>query len=94
MTTIGLLEAKDKLSLICEQVYETCEPVLITRKGLPFVRIDPIPSASLSSSDIWAQRQRFIERCGEFPIDFELPHRGNLTRERQLFEEYDDYAFA
>ncbi len=75
MTTIGLIDATNKLSQICEQVYKMREPVVITKKGLPFVRIDPIPAASMSSSDIRTQRQRFIERCGEFQIDFELPRR-------------------
>ncbi|GAK48803.1 hypothetical protein U14_00010 [Candidatus Moduliflexus flocculans] len=80
MTTIGLIEATSRLTQTCEHVYKTLEPVVITKKGLPFVRIDPIFSASMSSSssDIWAQRQRFIERCGEFQIAFDAPSREPL----------------
>ena len=43
MKSVGLFEAKTRLSEICEQVSKTGEAVTVTRRGKPLVRIDPIP---------------------------------------------------
>lgn len=48
MKTLGIFEVKTKLSRICETVAKTREPVLITVRGTPLVRIDPIESSPLS----------------------------------------------
>jgi prevent-host-death family protein len=42
MKTAGIFEAKTKLSELCDEVARTGEPVLVTRRGKPLVRIDPI----------------------------------------------------
>jgi prevent-host-death family protein len=81
MNTIGIFEAKTKLSQICEQVHDTHEPVLITKRGVPLVRIEPISSRSQAPSGIWESRQAFLERYGELP-EFELPGR-EINREYQ-----------
>jgi prevent-host-death family protein len=45
--TIGLFEAKTKFSELCSQVAEEGAPVLITRRGQPLVRIEPVVSESM-----------------------------------------------
>ena len=86
MNTIGIFEAKTKLSQICEQVHDTHEPVLITKRGVPLVRIEPISSRSQVPSGIWERRQAFLDLYGELP-EFELPDR-EINREYQnLFDE-------
>ncbi|MCP4375756.1 MAG: type II toxin-antitoxin system Phd/YefM family antitoxin [bacterium] len=86
MNTIGIFEAKSKLSQICEQVHETHEPVLITKRGVPLVKIEPIASRSQTPSDIWERRNAFLDRYGELP-EFELPIRGSDGEYRNPFDE-------
>lgn len=45
MRTVGIFEAKTKLSQLCEEVAETHESILVTRRGSPLVRIDPLEDA-------------------------------------------------
>lgn len=45
---IGLFEAKTKFSAICERVASTHAGVTITRRGMPLVRIEPIPEPGLT----------------------------------------------
>jgi len=50
MKKVGVFEAKTKLSEICEEVARTRLPVLITRRGMALVWIDPLekePSLTL-----------------------------------------------
>jgi prevent-host-death family protein len=42
MKVVGIFEAKTHLSKICEEVAATNEPVTVTRRGKPLVRIDPV----------------------------------------------------
>ena len=42
MKHIGLFEAKTKLSEICDRVVTSGEPVTVTRRGKPLVRIEPV----------------------------------------------------
>lgn len=86
MNTIGIFEAKTKLSQICEQVHETHEPVLITKRGVPLVRIEPITSRSQGPSAIWECRKAFLDRYGELP-EFELPIREIDREDKRLFDE-------
>ena len=44
MKTMGIFEAKTRLSEVCEEVAETHVPVTVTRRGKPLVRIEPIES--------------------------------------------------
>jgi prevent-host-death family protein len=41
MKTVGLFEAKTKLSELCSEVAQGGRPVLITKRGVPWVRIEP-----------------------------------------------------
>ena len=42
MKAIGLFEAKTRLSEICDSVESSGEGVVVTRRGKPWVRIEPI----------------------------------------------------
>ena len=84
MTTLGIYEAKTKLSEICEQVAQTGEPVIVTRRGVPLVQIDPVAPAAGTGSIIWDLRDRFIKEHGELESDvddIELPPRTVERRE-------------
>lgn len=48
MKTVGMFDAKARLSEICEQVAASHEPVTVTKRGRPLVRIDPIESAVMT----------------------------------------------
>ncbi len=72
MKNIGLFEAKTKLSEICEQVMKNKEPVLITKRGKPLVRIDPVEN---ESSSVWDLSNKFRKTNKNMDVDFELPER-------------------
>ena len=75
METVGIFEAKTKLSQICKRVAQTKEPVLITVRGIPLVKIDPIINKDNNKSNIWEIRKDFIQKNGQFEQDFDLPIR-------------------
>lgn len=62
MKTVGIFEAKTKLSELCEQVAESREPVVVTRRGAPLVRIDPIDRAPAT---IRERRAEYVVRYGK-----------------------------
>ncbi len=51
MKTLGIFEVKTKLSQVCEEVAETHEPVIVTKRGKPLVRITPVGERPLSVSE-------------------------------------------
>ncbi|MDA3941727.1 MAG: type II toxin-antitoxin system Phd/YefM family antitoxin [Spirochaetia bacterium] len=85
MKAIGIFEVKAKISAICETVRETHEPVLITKRGIPMVRIIPLENTQ-KKSNIWNQRQEFIENNGLFTEELTLPAR----KEETIFNLFDD----
>jgi prevent-host-death family protein len=78
MTTIGLFEAKTKLSEVCEQVSKRREPVVITRRGHPIARIEPI-SPGLRGSSVWNARRDWEKKNGPVREEFSLPRRARQT---------------
>ena len=76
MKTIGMFDAKTRLSEICEQVAATHEAVTITKRGRPLVTIGPIASVVLTVSERRAAYMAGPGR-GEKPDadDFEPPAR-------------------
>lgn len=70
MKTFGIFEIKTKLSSICEEVARTGESVLVTKRGKPFVRIEPIALYSEKASPVWEARERFEQY---HPVDKDLP---------------------
>jgi prevent-host-death family protein len=75
MITLGIFEVKARISEICERVKQTGEPIVITKRGVPMVRIEPITKEPDGVSEIWRLRQEFIEESGELTEDFVLPER-------------------
>lgn len=87
MKTVGIFEAKTRLSEICEVVAETHEPVTVTRRGKPLVRIDPIETDAMTVRErraaYDATHGRHETADGE---DFEAPARDRSESAFQLEE--------
>lgn len=71
MKTVGLFEAKTKLSGLCEEVSRTKLPLLLQRRGKPLVMISPVP-AEISQNrpgiwDEWKAYEGTDEGEGDFP---------------------------
>ena len=79
MNTIGLFEAKTKLSEICARVAAKGEPIVVTRRGKPLVRIDPIPVAQANAASVWDRRDDYEKEHGRLTQDFSLPPREEQT---------------
>ena len=72
MRTVGIFEAKAKLSEICDEVARGGESVVVTRRGKPLVRIDPLVADKFS---VWEEREEYIARKGRLKEEFEVPSR-------------------
>ena len=72
MKTVGIFEAKTRLSEICEEVSRSGVGVIVTRRGKPLVRIDPVAEDRLS---VWEERAEYIARRGRLKEEFKLPQR-------------------
>ena len=72
MKNIGLFEAKTRLSEICAEVVEKKQLVLITKRGKPLVRIDPVGK---NKTGIWDLAKKFKKTHGPIKDDFDLPDR-------------------
>jgi prevent-host-death family protein len=75
MKSIGLFEAKTKLSEICERVAAKGEPVTVTRRGKPLVTIQPIQTGKDKRKSVWDVRADYEKKHGSFKDDFKLPPR-------------------
>ena len=72
MKSIGIFEAKTKLSEICDEVAQSGVGVVITRRGRPLVRIDPVAADRFS---VWEEREKYVAREGRLRDEFDLPQR-------------------
>ena len=72
MKTIGIFEAKTRLSEICEEVARSGTGVVITRRGKPLVRIDPVVEDRFS---VWEDRDAYVADRGRLKEEFEVPSR-------------------
>lgn len=79
MNAIGLFEAKTKLSEICAEVAAKGVSVLVTRRGKPFVRIEPVHPAKSKAKGVWDRRAALIKSQGAFKEDFEPLPRSKQT---------------
>ncbi|MFP4373890.1 MAG: type II toxin-antitoxin system Phd/YefM family antitoxin [Spirochaetaceae bacterium] len=81
MKTLGIFEIKTRLSQVCEEVAQTGESVLVTRRGEPLVRIDPLSRESAGDSPVWEARERYEAKYGvheDLPeVDRPPEHIGN-----------------
>ena len=72
MRQVGLFEAKTKLSEICEEVARSGESVVVTRRGKPLVRIEPV---QVNGFSVWEERERYLVRSGRLKDEFDVPAR-------------------
>ena len=79
MITIGLFEAKTKLSELCAGVARRREAVLITRRGRPLVRIEPVAPGQGMNSSVWDARRAWEKKHGPVREEFALPKRARQT---------------
>ena len=80
MKTIGIFEAKTRLSEICEEVARTHTPVTVTRRGNPLVRIDPLDEKPMTIRErraVYAAGPGKREKADS--RDFEPPTRSRET---------------
>lgn len=82
MKTVGLFEAKTKLSEICEEVARSKRPIVISRRGKPLVQIMPAQAAdeSTTGSMLDDLRKWDADHPGDEGTDFELPPRNQADR--------------
>lgn len=74
MKMLGLFEAKNKLSEVCQMVATRHEPVVVTRHGKPLVRIVPYDDPKEEGS-VWGSLEDCRVRFGTLTDSFELPAR-------------------
>ncbi len=72
MKTVGIFEAKAKLSEICDEVARSGHSVVVTRRGEPLVQIDPLPADRFS---VWEDRAAYLAQEGRMKEEFDLPPR-------------------
>lgn len=72
MKSIGMFEAKTRLSEICDEVARTGRSVVVTRRGKPLVRIDPLVAERFS---VWEAREEYVAEQGRLRDEFEIPAR-------------------
>ena len=73
MMAIGLFEAKTRLSEICERVATGKLPVIVTRRGKPLVRIEPVEPGTARRKSVWDRRVDYERKHGKLVEDFDLP---------------------
>jgi prevent-host-death family protein len=79
MNEIGMFEARTKFSEICEQVAASREPIVVTRRGRPLVKIGPVSEGAPRTSSIWDRRAKYERRHGQLTEDFVPPSRQKQT---------------
>ncbi|MEZ5278047.1 MAG: type II toxin-antitoxin system Phd/YefM family antitoxin [Opitutaceae bacterium] len=73
---MGLFDAKNRFSELCDTVARTSEPVLVTRRGKPLVRVVPATDAKdVGRSSVWDSVKEGRAKYGPIQDDLELPDR-------------------
>ncbi len=80
MKTLGIFEIKTRLSQVCEEVAQTGESVLVTRRGEPLVRIDPLSRETAGHSPVWEARERHEAEYGVYEDFPEVNRRSEEVR--------------
>ena len=75
MKALGLFEVKTRLSELCQEVAETGESVMVTKRGKPLVRIVPLTADAERAPSVWELRERDEVEHGAWTEDFDLPAR-------------------
>lgn len=84
MNAVGLFEAKTKLAEICAEVAAKGVAVLVTRRGKPLVRIEPIRPDKTKARGVWDRRAALIKSLGALAEDFTPPPRSRQTWRQPL----------
>jgi prevent-host-death family protein len=79
MKTLGLFEAKNKFSEVCDSVARTGEPVVVTRRGHALVRIMPVVDKPHGSA-VWTAFRESRAKYGEPTEEFKVPERTSTHR--------------
>ena len=74
MNSVGLFEAKTKFSELCDQVAKKKQPILVTKRGEPFVLISPMAKKTNQKS-VWDLRGKFEMNHGKLKEELVLPRR-------------------
>ncbi|MCH7226135.1 type II toxin-antitoxin system Phd/YefM family antitoxin [Haloferula sp. A504] len=91
MESIGIFEAKTKLSSICERVARTGAPVLVCRRGKPLVVISPPEPVERPAQDVLAAWKAWTAGEPEEGPDFPEVWKERSTSVDHPFED-DDLA--
>ena len=87
MRTIGIYEAKTKLSEICERIARSGEPAIISRNGVPLVKIVSLAGEEAQAS-VWDSVEESRKKYGPLEDNFDLPERTLLSMDdTPCFEE-------
>ena len=78
MRSVGLFEAKTKLSEICRGVATSGQAVVVTHRGTPLVRIEAV-AVSPKQASVWDRRTAHVKKNGPLTVDFDLPKRAPQT---------------
>ncbi|MBN1270120.1 MAG: type II toxin-antitoxin system Phd/YefM family antitoxin [Kiritimatiellae bacterium] len=85
MKTVGIFDAKTRLSEICDEVAESREPVVVTKRGTPLVRIDPVEAAPMTIKE---RRAAYMAEHGKKEkrdkVDFEPAPRSDEVSEFEV----------
>lgn len=71
---MGLFDAKNCFSGVCDEVAKSGEPLVVTRRGKPLVRIVRVEEA-LDVTSVWDSVEESVGRYGPLLDDWELPAR-------------------
>ena len=72
MEAFASYDAKNRLSELCNQVAETGEPCVISRPGMPIVKLVPYEAAE-STSSVWDLVDEAQAKYAALKEDFDLP---------------------
>ena len=76
MKEMGLFDAKNRFSELCDTVARTSEPVLVTRRGKPLVRVVPLTdTANAGRSSVWDSVEEGRAKYGPIHDELDLPGR-------------------
>jgi len=75
MKSIKLVDAKNRFSEICQSVAETGEPVVVTRRGRPIVRLVSTEPEGSKGASVWDTVAKARAKYGPLNEKLELPAR-------------------
>jgi prevent-host-death family protein len=86
MKTVGLFEAKTKFSELCRKVSQARQSIVVTHRGKPLVKIEPIETSPAKKSGVWDARLAYDKKHGLPAEEFEAPARSKARWQNPLDE--------